>query len=34
MLNYYQPKKDEIMENRIEKYCKTLGLLQHRLRKK
>ena len=31
MLNYNQPKKDEIMENRIEKYRKPLGLSQHRL---
>ena len=34
MLNYNQPKKDEIMGNRIEKYRKPLGLSQHRLGKK
>ena len=34
MLNYNQPKKYEIMENRIEKYRKPLGLSQHRLGKK
>ena len=34
MLNYNQPKKDEIMENRIEKYRKSLGLSQHSLGKK
>ena len=34
MLNYNQPKKNEIMENRIEKYRKPVGLSQHRLGKK
>ena len=34
MLNCSQPKKGDIMNNRIEKYRKPLGLSEHRLGKK
>ena len=34
MFNYSWPKKDDIMEIRIEKYRKSLGLSKYRLEKK